>query len=61
MKIEINQKDYTVRELAKLAGVDPSRIRQLLIEGRALRGTKRGGAWFIPATIARNWLESRER
>jgi hypothetical protein len=53
-----NQRDYTVKELAKEAGVNPSRIRQLLGEG-TLKGAKRAGAWFIPADVARAWLASR--
>lgn len=50
---------YTVRELAELAGLNPSRIRQLLGKGK-LTGEKRGGAWFIPVDIAQSWLESRK-
>ena len=57
--MELRQKDYTVKELAELAGVDPSRIRQLLIEKRVLKGYKRGFMWFIPAAEAKRWLENR--
>jgi len=58
-----SQQDYTVKELADLAGVNPSRIRQILSEEDSpLEGSKkRGGAWFIPAEIAHKWLESRRR
>jgi len=58
-----SQQDYTVRELADLAGVNPSRIRQILSEKDSpLKGSKkRGGAWFIPAKIAHKWLASRGR
>lgn len=60
MKEQLRQRDYTVKELAELAGVNPSRIRQLLGDG-TLRGAKRGGAWFIPAQVAQQWLDARER
>jgi len=57
-------KDYTVKELADLAGVTPARIRQVLGEcNSSLRrgSVKRGGAWFIPAQTAKRWLESRNQ
>lgn len=58
-----NQRDYTVKELAELAGVNPSRIRQILsmTNSPLAGGTKRGGAWFIPARVAHKWLDSRRR
>ena len=59
MRPEMTQRDYTVKELAELAGVNPSRIRQLLGTG-ALQGEKRGGAWFISGHVARSWLDSRK-
>ena len=52
------QRDYTTRELADLAGVDPSRIRQLLL-GKRLAGYKRGRDWLIPHAEAQRWLDSR--
>ena len=58
------QRDYTVKELADLAGVTPARIRQVLSEQNSLlqRGSrKRGGAWFIPASTVMRWLESRDQ
>lgn len=56
--LNLTQRDYTAKELAELAGVNPSRIRQLLGQG-ILKGVKRGGVWFIPVAVARVWLESR--
>jgi len=58
-----NQRDYTVKELAALAGVSPSRIRQILGEKNSpLAGSIiRGGARFIPADVAHKWLDSRRR
>ena len=55
------QRDYTVKELARLAGVNPSRIRQLLSEANGpFRGSiKRAGVWFIPAAVAKTWLQER--
>ena len=54
----INETEFTAKELAALAGVDPSRIRQLA-GASVLVGRKRGGAWFIDAESARAWLEGR--
>jgi excisionase family DNA binding protein len=53
-------RDYTVREAAELAGVDPSYLRRLLIEGKRLRGRKRANAWFISGVEVKRWLEQRE-
>lgn len=55
---ETPKRDWTTRELAELAGVDPSRIRQLLL-AKQLSGYKRANTWFIPDYEARRWLESR--
>lgn len=57
---ERNKSFYTTNELAELAGVDPSRIRQLLIEDKELRGRKHGFMWLIPAPEAQRWLEGRK-
>jgi len=54
------KRDFTVKELAELAGVNPSRIRQLLGEGK-LTGIKRASTWFIPASVAKSWLASRAK
>lgn len=51
--------DWTTEELAAEAGVNSSRIRQLLLSGE-LRGVKRAGIWLIPDDEARRWLKSRE-
>lgn len=54
--------NYTVKELAALAGVNPSRIRQVILEPRSpLVAHKRAGGWFISTASARRWLKSRER
>ena len=49
---------WTTNDLANAAGVDPARIRQLLLEG-ALRGEKLGRDWLVPNAEAKRWLESR--
>jgi len=56
---KIEPRDYTAKELAEKAGVTSARIRQLLLDG-TLEGVKRGGAWFIPASVAQRWLDSRQ-
>ena len=62
-KAPMTQSNYTVRELAELAGVNPSRIRQLLGEpnGPFQGSHKRGGVWFIPVSVAHRWLELRDK
>lgn len=52
------KRDLTTKELAEMAGVDPSRIRQLLLAG-TIAGYKRGRDWFIPNAEAQKWLDSR--
>jgi excisionase family DNA binding protein len=47
------------KELAKLGGVNPSRIRQLLLAGR-LKGEKFGRDWRIPRVEAERWLAGRK-
>jgi len=54
------KEDLTANELAKLAGVDSSYIRQQLIAGR-LVGQKFGPIWRIPAAEAERWLSTRKR
>lgn len=56
---ETSRRDWTVKELAKRAGVDPSTVRHALLAGR-LKGYKRAGAWFIPDDEARRWLYERD-
>lgn len=49
---------WTTEELAKEAGVNASRIRQLLGDG-TIKGFKRGfRQWLIPNDEAVKWLES---
>ena len=50
---------WTTNDLANAAGVDPARIRQLLIEGAELRGEKLGRDWLVTSAEAKRWLESR--
>lgn len=50
--------DWTTSELAAEAGVDQSRIRQLLLSG-GLRGYKRAKTWFIPDEEALRYLRDR--
>jgi len=50
--------DYTTSELAQKAGVDISRIRQLLGDG-TLKGVKRGRDWLVYRWSAEAWLENR--
>lgn len=48
---------WTVSELAMVVGVDTSRIRQLLIEGKQLSGKKFGKMWTISDTEAKRFIE----
>ena len=57
---QASRRDWTVKELAERAGVDPSAIRHALAAGR-LKGYKRAGAWFITDEEARRWLAERDR
>jgi excisionase family DNA binding protein len=50
----------TVKELAEAAGVNPSRIRQLIAEGK-ITAQKVGNINFIKADEARRWLEGRAK
>jgi hypothetical protein len=50
---------WTTRDLADAAGLNPARIRQLLIDGQVLRGHKLGRDWVVPDPEARRWLSSR--
>ena len=50
---------WTVTELAREAGVTDSRVRQLLIENKSLKGRKAGTLWIIPDDEAKKWLRER--
>ena len=50
--------NWTTQELADFLGLDPSRIRQVLLDG-SLRGEKRGRDWIIPDREARRWAAGR--
>ena len=55
-----NQVQYwTAKELAKAAGVTSARVRQILIEGRKMRGQKAGPVWVVSDREARRWLKAR--
>ena len=50
---------WTVKMLAAAAGVTRTRIRQILIAGRELRGHKAGTVWIVSDSEARRWLKER--
>ena len=54
------KQDWTTKELAEAANLDPSTIRHLLLDGK-LRGYKRGRDWFIPYQEGQDWLDSRRK
>ncbi|MCL8207233.1 MAG: helix-turn-helix domain-containing protein [Actinomycetia bacterium] len=41
----------TTTEAAALLGVNPSRVRQLLLAGRIVGARKAAGTWLIPTPI----------
>jgi hypothetical protein len=41
-------KSISVKETAKMLGVNPSRVRQRLVQERSLYGIKKGSQWRIP-------------
>lgn len=51
---------WTVKELADAAGVNPSRIRQLIAAGK-ITARKVGNSNFIKDAEARRWLASRSQ
>ena len=51
---------YTVPVLAALAGLDPSRIRQLIGDG-TLSAIKAERDWLIRRSVGDRWLEDRRR
>lgn len=52
---------YTVPELAELAGISDARVRQILLDGRQLRGSKVGQSWIVGRSEAVRWLAERKR
>jgi len=58
---KIEKLGYTTNELAELVGLNPSRIRQLLIEDSELHGVKVGRDWFVPTAEAERWIKAREQ
>lgn len=51
---------WTVKDLAAAAGVDPSRIRQLIAKGE-IHSIKVGNINFIKDDDAHAWLNSRSK
>ena len=51
---------WTAKRLAAAVGLDPSRIRQLLIEDSELHGVKVGATWMIPEAEALRFIETRK-
>lgn len=51
---------WTVKELAAVAGVNPSRIRQLIAAGK-ITAQKVGNSNFIKDAEARRWLAGRSK
>ena len=58
---KIEKPGYTTNELAELVGLNPSRIRQLLIEDSELHGVKVGRDWCVPPAEAERWIKAREQ
>ena len=51
----------SVKQAAKIAGVTDGRIRQLLIEGKKLKGQKVGFQWVIKRSELDRWMKERGR
>lgn len=61
MTMNENTKDYTVKELAALTNLDPSRIRQLLLDG-TIKGIKRTPYfWLISYEEGQRFIEIRKK
>jgi excisionase family DNA binding protein len=50
----------TTQEAAEIAGVSDAYIRQLLLEGKRLRGEKFGRQWMIQRAELERWLKERQ-
>lgn len=55
--VVLSQRVWTSVELGKMAGVTPSRIRQLCIAGRLPGAVKVGRDWLVPDDVAQVWLK----
>ncbi|OPZ76114.1 MAG: hypothetical protein BWY79_01775 [Actinobacteria bacterium ADurb.Bin444] len=51
---------WSVRELAEASGLTERRVRQLLRDGRELRGINKGRVWLVRDVDARAWLDARK-
>lgn len=51
---------WTTKELSTASGLTERRIRQLLRDGRELRGVNKGRVWLVRDADARAWLASRQ-
>jgi len=58
-KLPEGKERFTVKEVAKIVGVSPTRIRQVLLDGRTLKAEKFGQAWVIHRRSLEKWLEMR--
>jgi excisionase family DNA binding protein len=55
-KPDMSEYVLTVAEVAHQLGVTPSRVRQLIGEGRITGGIMRAGAWFFKADAAQTYV-----
>jgi len=51
---------WVVAELAELAGISRTRVRQLLLDGRQLHGDKAGQVWTVRLEEGLRWLDARQ-
>lgn len=58
---EYKRGGWLVKELAEAAGLNPSRIRQLILDDTIKGAEKRGPAWLIPDHVAQQFLEERKQ
>ena len=58
-KLPEDKERFTVAEVAEIVGVSPTRIRQILLDGRTLKAEKFGQAWVIHRRNLKKWLELR--
>jgi len=54
-KPDMSEYVLTVEDVAQQIGVTPSRVRQLIGEGR-VTGIMRAGAWFFKADAAQSYV-----
>jgi len=59
-ELPLGQTNFTVSEIAELAGISQARVRRLLAAGK-IRGAKFGRDWQIHRSDVQAWLEARKR